>query len=378
MSDTLTHTLASGLQLLQDFTRDGARPAEAQQRLSLLQANHPEIPVDLLWEEESYDQFVHYDILFHLGQTGMVSLSFCPDRAVPWPMRGVHRWNEGDLLRVNQSIMRMDQAIGCIDLIWNEHRIMDRLIHVCILKEEFEQHPLELSDAELQDAMDAFRRARRLYRAEDTWRWMARQGMTQDTLERLVADEATVAKLRDKITAGQVETYFAQHQADFDTACIARIDFPDADCAIQALSQIQHGEADFYAVAQSQAVAASRSGEVSSQCFATVRREQLHAEWQTALFSALSGDVIGPVRDGDAYTLIRMLSLTPASLDELTHRAIQQILFTAWLEERRQTATIEWFWGNAHQSSHPGTPDDTSISPSLYRDIADARREHGA
>jgi hypothetical protein len=75
--------------------------------------------------------------------------------------------------------MRINQAIGCIDLIWNERRMMDRLIHVCILEEELEQNPLELSDAELQDAMDAFRRARRLYRAEDTLRWMERQGMTQ-------------------------------------------------------------------------------------------------------------------------------------------------------------------------------------------------------
>jgi len=352
MNDTLARTLASSLEFLQSLAHDSVRPEEAQQRLRFLQASSPGLKLDLLWEEEAYDQFVHYDVLLHLDTGGTVSLSFCPDRAVPWPLRGVHRWNDADLLRVNHTVMRMDQAIGCLDLIWNEDRIISRLINVCIIQEELEQNPLELSDAELQHTMDAFRRAHRLYKAEDTFRWMERQGMTQDKLERLVADEAIVGKLRDKITAGRIEDYFEQHRANFDSACIARIDYPDAESAEQALSQIRCGQADFYEAAQRQAVAAAvRSGEASSHLFSVVRRGPPGAEWKTALFSAVPGQVIGPVRDGDSSALVRVLSFAPACLDEPTRRVIQKILFAEWLEERRQTATIEWFWGNTNQTS---------------------------
>ena len=352
MNDTLTRTLASSLEFLQSLARDGARPEEAKQRLRLLQDNSLGIKPDLLWEEEAYDQSVHYDILLHLDQAGTVSLSFCPDRAVPWPLRGVHRWDDAVLLCVNHTVMRIDQAIGCLDLIWNEDRIINRLINVCIIQEELEKNPLELSDDELQYAMDAFRRVNRLYKAEDTLRWMERQGMTQDKLERLVADEVIVGKLRDKITAGQVEAYFEQHRANFDSVYIARIDYPDAESAEQALSQIRCGQADFYEAAQHQAVVAARSGEAASHLFSVVRHGPPDAEWKTALFSAVLGQVIGPVRDGDSYALVHVLSFAPARLDEPTRRAIQKTLFAEWLEERRQTATIEWFWGNANQTSH--------------------------
>ncbi len=357
MNETLTSTLASSLEFLQGLARDGVRPEQARQRLHLLQGNSPSISVDLIWEEEAYDQSMHYDVLMHLAQAGTVSLSFCPDRAVPWPLRGVHRWDESVLLRVNRTVMRIDQAIGCLDFIWNEDRIMNRLINVCIIQEELEKNPLELSDAELQHAMDAFRRAHRLCKAEDTLRWMEGRGMTQNKFERLVADQAIVAKLRDKITAGQVDSYFEQHRADFDSACIARIDCLDRESAEQALSQIRSGEADFYEVAQHQAMAAAaRSGEVSSHFFSVVYRAPDGAEWKSALFSAGREQVIGPVRDGDTYALVRVLVFAPACLDEPTRRTIQTMLFAEWLEEHRKTATIEWFWGTANQTSRTENP----------------------
>ena len=53
--------------------------------------------------------------------------------------------------------------------------------------------------------MDGFRRAHKLYKAEDTRRWMERYGMTHKQLEYYVADEAIIVKLRDRITAGRIE-----------------------------------------------------------------------------------------------------------------------------------------------------------------------------
>src|SRR5438094_5255133 len=143
----------------------------------------------------------------HLGREGTVSLSFCPDRAIPWPLRGVQRWREQDLLRVNATVLRVDQAIACLDFIWDEARIINRLINVCLIQEALAKDPVTLSDAELQCALDGFRRAHKLYTAEDTYRWLERHGMTHEKIERYVADEATVATLRDRVTAGRVEDY---------------------------------------------------------------------------------------------------------------------------------------------------------------------------
>ena len=51
------------------------------------------------------------------------------------------------------------------------------------------------------------------------------------------------------------------------------------------------------------------------------------------------------------FTIVRVLDLTPALLNGPTRLAVERRLFDAWLEERRQAAQIEWFWGNAAQTS---------------------------
>jgi flavin-dependent dehydrogenase len=48
--------------------------------------------------------------------------------------------------------------------------------------------------------------------------------------------------------------------------------------------------------------------------------------------------------------------LAPARLDEPTRSAIKKILFEQWLAERREAASVEWYWGNAARTSLVGRP----------------------
>jgi putative peptide maturation system protein len=354
MNDTLQQVLSATLDDLMTFSRNRTWPEEASAHLRLLQQQYPSTAIDLLWEEEEYGQSVHYDALLHLDGEGTVSLSFCPEHTLPWPMRGVHRSSEADLVRVNNTVLKIDQAISCLDFIWDEARIIDHLVNFCLVREALNKDPIEPSDAELQLAMDGFRRAHRLYKVEDVHRWMERHGMSHGKLERLVAGQVMIAKLRDRVTAGRVEAYFKEHQADFDSAYCARIDFPDEEGAHRTCKQIRTGVMDFYEAAQQRFLAAACSGRLSGEIFAVVLRQQASPELRTAVFNAIPGTVLGPIRTGEGYAVVRVLSFVPACLDERTHRAITDILFEEWLAERRQAATIEWYWGNASQTSQAG------------------------
>jgi putative peptide maturation system protein len=352
MNNTLEQTLANTLEYLRLLVREGTRPEEALADFRFLQKQHPDIGMDLLWEEEAYDQSVHYDTLLHLGGEGTISLSFCPDRALPWPMRGVHRWSERDLVRVNNNVLTMGEAIACLDLIWDELPIIKHLLDMCLIREVLEKDPIELSDAELQVAMNTFRKARKLYKAEDTYHWLERHGMTHEKLEGLVANEAIVAKLRDKVTVEQVADYFAVHKIDFDTAYIAQIQFSDTESAHQVWEQIRSGEVDFYKASQHRFLeAVERREHPSGDVFAKIQRGQAKPELAMAVFAAEPGEVLEPVRTEKGYAIVRVLSFAPAHLDEQTLTAIKKILFEEWLGERRETARIEWFWGNASQTT---------------------------
>jgi putative peptide maturation system protein len=351
MNDSLRHAVVDGLDYLLGLQREGVRPDEASVRLQAVRGRHPDLAIDLLAEEESYDQSVHYDVLFRHAGEGTVSLSYCPDRALPWPLRGVHRWSDADLVRVNANVLTVDQAIACLDFIWDEAPIIERLINLCLIQEELAREPITLSDAELQEAMDKFRSAKKLFKAEDTLRWLERHGMTHESLERYVANDALLARLRDRIAADGVEQYFRQHPGDFDTARVARLEVADERRARELAEQIRAGRLDFLAAAERCFFeAAERGAPPKAGLLAVIERRQAAPALREQLFAAAPGQLIGPVPIETGHALLRVLAIVPARLDGRTRAVIKDILFDDWLAERRRAARIEWCWGNASKT----------------------------
>lgn len=351
MSSSLQQAIVSTLDCLIKLCEDEVRPAEARDRVRLLQSQQSDVAMQLVWEEEAYDKSLHYDVLIRLPERATVSLSYCPDRALPWPLRGVHRWAEVDLLRVNDTVLKVEQAIACLDFLWDEAPLINRLINICLIQEEFDKNPVEVTDPELQLGMDGFRRAHKLYSAEETHRWLQMRGMTHAQLEHLVADNLAIVKLRDRIAEGHVAAYFEEHRSHFDVALIAQIECTNVDAASQILRMIASNEMGFYESAERYFVAAAGPAEpLVRPLFAKVRRDELSGSLSAMVFSASIDDVVGPARTDRGYTIARVLSLWSAQLDESIQSAIKSILFEEWLTKRREAAAISWSWGNSHRT----------------------------
>jgi putative peptide maturation system protein len=344
MTDHLQQVLGDTLAYLMALWRDAAAPAEALDRLHRLQEQHRHMTIDLVWERESYEQTMHYDVLLRPSDAGTISLSFCPDRAVPWPLRHAHHSRESEMVRVNGRMVTMQEVMAYVDFIWNQARVITGLVDACLVQAAITQRNIQVSADELQQALDAFRRRQRLYTAVETEHWLQQRGITHAQLEHQLEPEVAAGKLRDQIADGHVEQYFSHHMPDFDTVRVARFNMPDAEQARHIYVQMQHREVDFFTAAQQQfcADATARDG----LCFAVLQRRQLSPEQAAVIFTAVPGEVTEPVRRGAGYDLVCVLQRTDARLDASTRTAIKQTLFEAWLAEQRRAATIEWFWGD--------------------------------
>jgi putative peptide maturation system protein len=348
MNDSWRQAALDVLDFLFALQHEGVRPREARARLQPLRGCHPALQIDLLVEEMAFDHSVHYDALLRPSGEGTVSLSYCPERAVPWPLRGVHRTNEADLVRVNSNLLQVDAAMACLDFIWDEAPIIEQLVNLCLIHEELEREPISLSDAELQEAMNKFRSAKKLFKAEDTLHWLERHGMTHEKLERYVAETAIVPKLRDRIAAGQVEQYFRRHSTAFDAVKIARLEVSEETLANDLARQIRSGALGFFEAAERIfSNPQERGAPPDASLFATIERRQAEPALRDQLFAATPGQLVGPVRVETGCVLIRVLAIVPAELNDRTSAAIKELLFNDWLAERRQAAHIEWCWGNA-------------------------------
>jgi putative peptide maturation system protein len=355
MNHLLQQAVLDALDYLMTLQHEGIRPREARAKLQPFRGRYPGLEIDLLLEEEEFDSTVHYDALLRRAGEGTVSLSYCPERVMPWPLRGVHRWSESDLVRVNANVLQVNAAIACLDFIWDEDPTIERLVNLCVIREELDRRPIDLTSAELQNAMDRFRAAKKLFKVEDTLRWLERHGMTHERLERYVAESAIVPKLRDRIAEGRIEEYFRQHQGDFDIARLARLGPVSENQACESARQIRVCTQNFFAVAERLFLESTEGSTRRGALFATVERRQAEPELCDQIFSAAPGALVGPVGVESGYVLVRVLEIIPAQLDGRTRAAIKDILFENWLAESRKAADIEWFWGNAGTTN--GTED---------------------
>ncbi len=346
MTDDLARrALDDTLTFLGHLARDTVRPRDALVRLHRLRQLHPELVVDLVWEEHPYPATVHYDALLRERDGKTVSLSVCPATDVPWPLRGVRLASDQDLVRVNGETLKVRDAMDCIDFLWNEARVIRPLVDLCLIAEAVKRWSIEPAPTHTQRALDAFRASRGLLSARDTLAWMQANDLTQERLEHMVVGQAEGFALRDRVAGeGGIDAYWHAHPGAFDVAHVVRLRVREQARATALTADI-HGGADFYAIMEREFVA-RRLVALPHGPLEIVRRGQLPPKHAEAIFAAMAGDVVGPLDGDGVFDLVRVVRLETGDLADLaTWNAVSDAIFDAWLDEQRRAANIEWFWG---------------------------------
>ncbi|GAA4477662.1 hypothetical protein GCM10023094_20280 [Rhodococcus olei] len=314
----------------------------ADRALDPLRADHPDARMRLVGHREALEDSVHHGLLITEPGVGTTSLSWTPVTAVPWSLRGTQRTAESMLLRVNGEPLEIEEAMAYLDVMWEQTALLERLIAVCLVRQELAEHPVRLDAAELQQAMDAFRRARGLLTPEATEEWMRARALGHTALEDLVEREAAVAELKRRILAEQ-----APDVAALDRARVAWVRFADrsdadAFASVVATRIAEDGTDAVGAFASAAAGAYAVSATVTGVEFGEVAAEVVD--------HGGPGTVSGPTRDGDGWRVTQVLATLPAAAGPGTDRLLADAAFERWLAGRRRDARIEWFWGSADKT----------------------------
>jgi putative peptide maturation system protein len=318
---------------------------DARAELSALTATWDNLRARIVSSREEYDSSQHFDALLTDAE-GTYTVSFAPADGLPWPLRAIHRWSEGDLVRVNGTTLRIQQAVACLDFVWERDDLLEHLINVCLVEEELAtREPFPVGDSDLQARLDAFRRARGLFAAADTHEWLAHHGISQRQLERRLADELRVELLAEQTVGNAVADYLKAHKSEFGifpamlASAPSQEDLQDLDPTMDPASWLT------WAVTPG---AHSRE----------VRCQRIGAFDAPPPLAALASDDIpvGTVSEiflhGNAHTIACKIGPTEPSEPgpELTTR-VRDHLFANWLAERRRHADVEWYWGGPKRST---------------------------
>ena len=337
--------LADTLAYLGGLARDHVQPQEALARLAALRTTHPGLRVDLVWDTSRYAENLHYDALLRAPGADTVSLSVCPVGDTPWPLRGARLASDHDLLRVNGETLKVRDAMACLDFLWNEARILQALVDLCLVEEAVKELDIEPTAEHTQRALDAFRAARGLLAASDMHAWMHDNAVTHEGLTHMMHARAQEYALRERVAGERVDAWHAAHRGALDVAHLVRLRVRSRTRAEAIVAQL--ATRDFHAVME-EAFAARQLVALPYGPLQSIRRRDMRAPDAAAVFAAAGGDVVGPIESDAGFDFLRVIRIEPADLlrDDTRHGAIDAI-FDEWLGERRRAASVEWFWGPA-------------------------------
>ncbi len=201
-----------------------------------------------------------------------------------------------------------------------------------LVQQQAQQEGLSISVEELQAAADCSRGRQGLHTAADTHAWLQSCGLSVDDFEADLEESLLAGKLKQHLTAGRVEEYFASHQDEYERLRLAQLLVARDDLARELASQVRDEGRDLEDIARDNGLRV-----VQRQLF----RKQLVGPLAEALAEARTGELVGPLRTTQGFVLVILKQRQPPGLDPTTRQSIQNELFARWLADQMKEATFD-------------------------------------
>lgn len=208
-------------------------------------------------------------------------------------------------------------------------QIFTSLLHQKIIDQIAAEKEITVTEAEIQAEADRIRYENRLFRANDTFAWLAEQLITAEDWEAGIRDRILAEKIAHALFDQEVKKYFTEHQLDFDQVTLYRLVVPYETLAQEICYQIQEGEISFYEAAHVYDVDPARRCHCGYE--GKAYRWNLNATLSAIVFSTAPGNLIGPLTIEQASHLLMVEEFVPAELTAELHREILQRLMNEWL-----------------------------------------------
>lgn len=208
-------------------------------------------------------------------------------------------------------------------------RFVEEAIQRLIILQAIEQFGIELDEDAVYEYMESFREQRDLYSEDEIDSWLRRNQLDDDEFFELCKYEASVNALKERLVTEEklVET-FAYRKLELDEVELYHIIAPDIDLAKEIVSQAEEG-AMFFELARKY----STEEETRKLCgyIGRVKRSDLRAEIESAVFAAKKGEIVGPFKGSRGYHLYLVDEIHSARLDERTQNLLRDELFAQFL-----------------------------------------------
>jgi peptidylprolyl isomerase len=200
---------------------------------------------------------------------------------------------------------------------------------------------IKVSEAEIQERADQFRRVRGLHRASDTNKYLDAMRVSLEEFEAFIMDSLYQEKMLRKVCGEHaIEGYFKLNSPKFDSIEISHIVLDSEAKAREMIAVLRDDPEMFDELAREHSIADTRE---RGGLIGKVLRGSLRSDVEAKIFNASAGDLLGPFVSGDrtAFEIFRVNAKHPARLDDDTTTEVRRLLSEEWLRARAREHVIE-------------------------------------
>jgi parvulin-like peptidyl-prolyl isomerase len=243
------------------------------------------------------------------------------------------------LVNVNGYDYNLPDAIRRSMIHFDSDTLLDHAIEEMLLRQYAAQNNISNSTEELQLAADELRYYLGLESVEKLQQWLNSNQQTILSVQNGIDFKLLRTKVKDGISDKEIEAYFLEHKLEFDRVDLYSIRLDSLEKAEEFYAQITEKGENFHALTMEHSL--DEETRVKAGYIGKVRRNEVSADIETAVFNAQPGEVVGPIKTEKGYNLFKVGAVYPANL-EAERDNIRFLLFHNLLSKLRTEAKITY------------------------------------
>jgi len=245
------------------------------------------------------------------------------------------------LVKIDDDAISVTEFLQTLRLNGQFEGLIEQFVRDRLTVQTAKKQGIRVTEEELQERADQFRRVRGLHRASDTNKYLDAMHVGLDEFEAFLTDGLYQEKMLAQVCCEEaVQTYFQLNSPKFDSIEVSHIVLDADGKAKEMISVLADDPDSFDEMAREHSIADTRE---QGGLIGRVLRGSLRTDIEAKVFNAAVGELLGPFASADrtVFEIFRVNAKHPARLDDDTATEVRRLLREQWLRARAQEHLIE-------------------------------------
>jgi parvulin-like peptidyl-prolyl isomerase len=244
------------------------------------------------------------------------------------------------VVKIDGQAIELEEFVRALKLTGQFEALLEQFVRDRLAALGARKAGIRVTEEEIQERADQFRRVRGLHRASDTNKYLDAMRVSLEEFEAFIADSLYQEKMLGKVGSDQAtQGYFKLNSPKFDSIEVSHIVLDSEAKARETMAVLGDDPDSFVEMAREHSIADTRE---QGGLIGKVLRGSLRPDVEAKVFNAAAGDLLGPFASADrtAFEIFRVDAKRSACLDEDTAIEVRRLLQEDWFRARAQEHVI--------------------------------------